>query len=91
VTAVERRLPFEGIQNFRDLGGYPTVDGGSVRWRQVFRADALHKLTEPDVEAFGRLGMRLLNAQAKDLLKSARADSTSSQLPAAKTTSPQFH
>jgi len=24
----------------------------------VFRADALHKLTEPDVEAFGRLGMR---------------------------------
>jgi protein-tyrosine phosphatase len=58
VTTVERRVPFEGIQNFRDLGGYPTADGGSVRWGQVFRADALHKLTETDIEAFAGLGVR---------------------------------
>jgi protein-tyrosine phosphatase len=58
VTTAERRVPFEGIQNFRHLGGYPTADGGWVRWGQVFRADALHKLTETDVEAFAGLGVR---------------------------------
>jgi protein-tyrosine phosphatase len=58
VTEVERRVAFEGIQNFRDLGGYPTVGGGVVRWGQVYRADALHKMTDADIEAFARLGVR---------------------------------
>ena len=58
MTTVERRVPFEGIQNFRDLGGYPTADGGKVRWGQVYRADALHKLTEADLDSFGGLGVR---------------------------------
>jgi protein-tyrosine phosphatase len=58
VTTVERRVPFEGIQNFRDLGGYPTGDGGWIRWGQVFRADALHKLTATDITAFAGLGVR---------------------------------
>lgn len=54
----ERRIPFEGITNFRDLGGYPTADGGTTRWGCVFRADALHKLTEADLEAMATLGVR---------------------------------
>jgi protein-tyrosine phosphatase len=58
VTTVERRVPFEGIQNFRDLGGYPTVDGRTVRWGEVYRADALHKLTEADLASFRGLGVR---------------------------------
>ena len=57
-TVVERRVPFEGIQNFRDLGGYPTAGGGEVRWGQLYRGAALHKLTPADVVAFGRLGVR---------------------------------
>ncbi len=44
-----RLIPLEGCLNFRDLGGYPTVDGRLVRWRQVFRSDALHLLTPGDV------------------------------------------
>ena len=51
-------MPFDGIQNFRDLGGYRTAGGGSVRWGQVYRADALHKMTDGDIEAFARLGVR---------------------------------
>ncbi len=58
VVIAERRVPFEGITNLRDLGGYPTVDGGTTRWGRVFRADALHKLTDADVVAFHRLGVR---------------------------------
>ncbi len=44
-----RVIDLEGCLNFRDLGGYPTVDGRTVRWRQVFRSDALHHLTAADV------------------------------------------
>ena len=42
--------------NFRDLGGYETADGRTVRRRHLFRSDALFRLTESDVEqvqAFG--------------------------------------
>jgi protein tyrosine/serine phosphatase len=42
---VERRISVEGCHNFRDLGGYPTEDGGALRWRQLFRADGLHALS----------------------------------------------
>ena len=46
---MNRTIDLAGCLNFRDLGGYPTADGRSVRWRQVFRSDALHHLTRQDV------------------------------------------
>mgnify|MGYP001817076520 CR=1 FL=1 len=46
---MERKIPLEGCFNFRDLGGYPTRDGATVRWRRMFRADGLQALTENDV------------------------------------------
>lgn len=46
---MKRKVDVEGCDNFRDLGGYPSADGRRVRWRQLFRADALHGLTEAGV------------------------------------------
>ena len=46
---MERLIELEGCFNFRDLGGYPTGDGRRVRWRMLFRSDALHHLTPEDV------------------------------------------
>jgi protein-tyrosine phosphatase len=46
---MQRLIPLAGCLNFRDLGGYPTQDGRRVRWRQLFRSDALHLLTPADV------------------------------------------
>ncbi len=46
---MERLIDLEGCLNFRDLGGYPTADGRSLRWRRVFRSDGLHHLTAGDV------------------------------------------
>ena len=60
VVTAERRLVFEGLQNFRDLGGYRTAGGGHTIWGQVFRADSLHKLTATDLVAFERLGVRVV-------------------------------
>jgi protein-tyrosine phosphatase len=51
-------VPFEGVINFRDLGGYPVAGGGRTRWGRVFRADALFHLTAADLVAFERLGLR---------------------------------
>jgi protein-tyrosine phosphatase len=58
IVVAERRVPFAGITNLRDLGGYPTAAGGITRWGRVFRADALHKLTADDLHAFDALGVR---------------------------------
>ncbi len=43
-----RWLPMQGCANFRDLGGYPNSRGQTVRWRHLFRSDALQELTPAD-------------------------------------------
>lgn len=45
----QRFVQFEGCVNFRDLGGYSTSDGRTVKWRRLFRSDALNELTPSDV------------------------------------------
>jgi protein-tyrosine phosphatase len=46
---MQRLIALDGCLNFRDLGGYPTEDGRRVRWRQLFRSDALHLLSPTDI------------------------------------------
>lgn len=47
---MERLIDLPGCNNFRDLGGYPARDGTRVRWRLLFRSDALHRLTPAGVD-----------------------------------------
>jgi protein-tyrosine phosphatase len=54
----DRHIPLDGITNLRDLGGFATADGGTTRWKTVYRADALHKLTDDGLEKFHELGLR---------------------------------
>jgi protein-tyrosine phosphatase len=54
----DRLVPLEAVHNFRDLGGYPTVDGRVTRWRTLFRADGLHRLAGADLEIIRSLGLR---------------------------------
>jgi protein-tyrosine phosphatase len=53
-----RHLELSGASNFRDLGGYPTNDGRTVRWRQIFRSNHLGHLTDDDVSILRGLGVR---------------------------------
>ena len=53
-----RHFNLQGASNFRDLGGYATRDGHSVRWRQIFRSNHLGHLTASDVEVVRGLGVR---------------------------------
>ncbi|MGK5678842.1 tyrosine-protein phosphatase [Actinoplanes sp. URMC 104] len=58
VEQYPRNLGFSATYNFRDVGGYPGLDGRTVRWRRLFRSDALHRLGSDDAEAFAALGVR---------------------------------
>jgi protein-tyrosine phosphatase len=53
-----RRLTFEGANNFRDLGGYPALDGRRTRWGLVYRSGSLHGFTSRDLEAFNEMGVK---------------------------------
>jgi protein tyrosine/serine phosphatase len=57
VSVTDRLVPFTGVLNFRDLGGYETEDGRHTRWGRLFRSDAMHDLTEEDLEVFRGLGI----------------------------------
>jgi len=59
-TISERRVPLEGSVNFRDLGGYETVDGRRVKWGLVFRSDNLGRLTDRDVVYLQKMGIQLV-------------------------------
>ena len=54
----ERRVVFSGVTNFSDLGGYPTRDGRTIRWRQIFRSNHLGHLTAADIDIVRGLGVR---------------------------------
>jgi protein-tyrosine phosphatase len=60
VLADGRHIPLNGLFNLRELGGYPTADGGIVRWRTLFRSDALHRLDQSGVAALAGLGLRTI-------------------------------
>lgn len=43
-----RELPLEQASNFRDIGGYTTKDGRTVKWGRAYRSGAMPLLTEAD-------------------------------------------
>ena len=53
----QRLLNFPALLNVRDLGGYPTTDGGRTRWRSLLRADDLSQLTPAGVDAMVEYGV----------------------------------
>lgn len=66
----DRHIPLEGAVNFRDLGGYRAMDGRTIRWRSLFRADDLSRLSRPDRAVVRNLGI----ATVIDLRSRAEVD-----------------
>ena len=54
----DRLVALEAVHNFRDLGGYPTSDGRTTRWRTLYRADGLQRLAGADLDVIRTLGLR---------------------------------
>ena len=55
-----RLLNFEGIANFRDLGGYPTDDGRQVKWGVLYRAGTLAESSNTDLQGLEKLNIDTL-------------------------------
>ncbi|MEV4535081.1 tyrosine-protein phosphatase [Asanoa sp. NPDC049518] len=53
-----RHIAFDRLHNFRDVGGYSTSDGSTVRWGRLYRSDGLGKLAGADWVKFQTLGVR---------------------------------
>jgi protein-tyrosine phosphatase len=53
-----RNISFEGILNFRDLGGYKARGGRSVAWRRVFRGGELLGMTPGDIIKLKNIGIK---------------------------------
>lgn len=56
----ERILPFYGAPNFRDLGGYQTIDGRSVKWGKLYRSGDLSELTDTDLAYLAHLDLKTI-------------------------------
>jgi protein-tyrosine phosphatase len=56
--AHDRVLPLQGGRNFRDLGGYRTTDGRTVKWGLLYRSGQMHDLTPADYATLQKLGIR---------------------------------
>jgi protein-tyrosine phosphatase len=54
----DRHILLDGQSNFRDLGGYGTVDGRTVRYGQVYRSGRLVKLSDTDVSKLGAIDVQ---------------------------------
>ncbi|MDR1975441.1 MAG: tyrosine-protein phosphatase [Campylobacteraceae bacterium] len=58
ITASERLLPIEGAYNVRDLGGYKTADGKTVKWGKMFRSGDLPQLSAYDIAYLENIGIK---------------------------------
>jgi protein-tyrosine phosphatase len=55
-----RVLKFEGVVNFRDLGGYRTTDNHSVKWGKLYRSGTFANTSRADLVALQKLNLSTL-------------------------------
>jgi protein-tyrosine phosphatase len=53
-----RNLTLEGQDHFRDVGGYQTATGPTVRWGRIYRSGALNALTDADLKRLEDKGIK---------------------------------
>ncbi|MBT2291365.1 tyrosine-protein phosphatase [Paenibacillus albidus] len=56
-TVTDRMIFTDGIINFRDMGGYRTRDGRTIRWGALLRSADLYELNQQDLRTAEMLGI----------------------------------
>ncbi len=59
-NTVTRHIPFDGVCNFREVGGLATRDGGVMRAGILYRSDELSQLTGEDLSRLRRLHLKTI-------------------------------
>jgi protein-tyrosine phosphatase len=57
-TEEHRLLPMDGSHNTRELGGYKTTDGKTIKWGKLFRSDKLSDISKTDQAYLQNLGIK---------------------------------
>ncbi len=57
ITIGERLLNMDGTVNFRDVGGYKTTEGQTVKWGKIYRSGHLYKLSYKEKIYFNSLNI----------------------------------
>jgi len=70
-----KRIPFEKIDNFRDLGGYATRYG-ETHFNVIYRSGTLSEATSDDVERLASLGLKTIIDLRDDPAKKDHPDKT---------------
>ena len=83
-TRLSREIKFEGVQNFRDLGGYKSRGGRTIAWQRVFRSAGLVRMSPGDKFKLQEMGIKAVidlrtpteqeQQQEKDLLREIGAE-----------------
>ncbi|MGW8204710.1 tyrosine-protein phosphatase (plasmid) [Sphingomonas bisphenolicum] len=60
LVVADRALHISGIANLRDIGGYRTTDGRWVKMGMLYRSDQLDRVSDADMAALERLGLRVV-------------------------------
>ena len=72
-----RLVHLERALNTRDIGGYPTESGESMKFGKIYRSSELSYLTDKDVEKVGELGL----SHVVDFRGLGEADDAPDRLP----------
>lgn len=75
--AAHRLLNFEGIPNLRDLGGYATDDGRTVKWGRLYRSATFAEASRDDLNNLSQLGLTAFI----DLRSAAEKEAEPNRLP----------
>lgn len=59
-TTESRHVPLRSGRNVRDLGGYESRFGGSVRWGRLYRGGRLDDLPDDDISTLRALGLAVV-------------------------------
>lgn len=74
IVTSERKVNLQGAFNFRDLGGYQTTDGKTVKWGKLFRGEELGHLTASDLKYVQNMGLKSIVDYRTDAEVNALAD-----------------
>lgn len=70
--ANKRLLPIKNGYNFRDLGGYPTTDGHTVKWNRLIRSGSLARLDQADLKVLEDIPVKVdIDLRAPDEITAA--------------------
>jgi protein-tyrosine phosphatase len=78
-----RRIPFEKIENFRDVGGYAAAYG-ETSFGVVYRSGSLSDATKKDLDTLAAVGIKTVIDLRDDRSKSKKSLTKRPRIPALK-------